>query len=179
MTTLYRTTAIPIVSIVGKSNSGKTTLLEKLVAELKRRNYKVATAKHHVHADFDIDYPGKDSWRHFQAGADVTLVSSPVKLAMVRRQDRDAPLSELAALVADADILLTEGYRWETAPKVEIVRGERSQTPICEPDELIALVTDLSLDYPVPHFVLDDVIGLADLIESRFLKTGDDKTRSK
>ena len=161
---------IPIVSIVGKSKSGKTTLLEKLVAELRRRDYRVATVKHHVHADFEIDYPGKDSWRHFQAGAEVTIISSPVKLAMVRRQNHDAPLSELAALVADADILLTEGYRWDTAPKIEIVRAARSQTPICEPEELIALVTDLTFEYPVPHFALDDASGLADLIEERFLK---------
>jgi len=161
---------IPIVSIVGKSKSGKTTLLEKLIAELKRRDYRVATVKHHVHADFEIDYPGKDSWRHFQAGAEVTIVSSPVKLAMVRRQDHDASLSELAALITDADILLTEGYRWETAPKIEIVRAARSQSPICEPDELIALVTDLTFECSVPHFALDDASGLADLIEERFLK---------
>ncbi len=161
---------IPIVSIVGKSKSGKTTLLEKLIAELKRRGYRVATVKHHVHADFEIDYPGKDSWRHFQAGAVVTLVSSPVKLAMVRRQSHDAPLDELVTLVADAaDILLAEGYRWDTAPKVEVVRAARSQAPLCGADELIALVTDLPLDYPVPRLALDDVIGLADLIEERFL----------
>lgn len=169
----------PIVSIVGKSGSGKTTLVEKLVAELKRRNYKIATAKHHVCADFEIDYPGKDSWRHFQAGADVALLSSPAKLAMVRRQSQDAPLSELAALVADADILLTEGYRWEATPKVEIVRAERSQAPMCKPDELIALVTDLTFDYAVPHFALDDAIGLADLIENRFLKRSDNDERSR
>ena len=70
---------VAILSIVGKSKSGKTTLVEKIIAELKRRNYRVATIKHHSHPGFEIDHPGKDSWRHAQAGSDHAVVAAPDK----------------------------------------------------------------------------------------------------
>ena len=89
---------IPIVSIVGKSDAGKTTLLEKLIPELKRRGYRVATIKHDAH-QFEIDHPGKDSYRHFHAGADWTIIGSPAKLALVRRLERELSLDEIAVLI--------------------------------------------------------------------------------
>jgi molybdopterin-guanine dinucleotide biosynthesis protein B len=98
---------IPIVSIVGKSDAGKTTLIEKLIPELKRRGYRVATIKHDAH-QFDIDHPGKDSYRHFHAGADWTIIGSPAKLALVRRLDREFTLDEIAAQITDVDLILTE-----------------------------------------------------------------------
>ena len=87
---------IPIVSIVGKSNSGKTTLIEKIIAELVRRGYRVATIKHNRHG-FDIDHEGKDSWRHKRAGARTTVIASPRRVAVVEDVERDYAIDELAA----------------------------------------------------------------------------------
>ncbi len=103
--------SIPIISIIGKSKSGKTTLLEKLIAEVKRRGYRVATIKHHSHPGLDIDRPGKDSWRHTRAGSDHVIVAPPDKLASYRLLERELTLDEVAANVKDVDIILTEGYK--------------------------------------------------------------------
>ncbi len=162
---------IPIVSIVGKSNSGKTTLLEKLIPELRRRGYRVGVVKHHAHADFEFDVPGKDTWRMAQAGAAAVAIAAPGKIGLVRRVERELSLDEVAALLADGvDIVLTEGYKWAGKPKIEVSRAERSTALICEPSELLAVAADHPLDLPVPQFGLDDIIGLADLIERRFLR---------
>lgn len=160
----------PVVSVVGKSDSGKTTLMVRLISILTGRGYRVGSVKHHIH-DFDIDVPGKDSWRHAQAGAAVTLVSSPDKLGMVRRMDHEATLDELLELACGVDILLTEGYRRAGDVRIEVCRRERSTEMICEPGELLALATDnTDLDLgDLPVFGLDDADGIADLIEARFL----------
>lgn len=165
--------AIPVVSVVGKSDSGKTTLMERLIRALTERGYRVGSVKHHVH-DFDIDVPGKDSWRHAKAGAAVTLVSSPSKLGMVRQMDHEASLDELLALAHDVDILLTEGYRRAGDVRIEVSRRARSTELVCESTELFALVTDNPDLHPgsVPVFELDDAAGLADLVETTFLKGG-------
>lgn len=163
-------TGIPVVSVVGKSDSGKTTLMERLIASLVGRGYRVGSVKHHVH-DFDIDVPGKDSWRHGRAGASVTLVSSPTKLGMVRQMDHEASLDELLEFAGDVDILLTEGFRRAGSTRIEVSRRARSTELVCNPDELFALVTDndeLSCD-GVPRFGLNDAEGLADLVERAFL----------
>ncbi len=163
---------IPIVSIVGKGDSGKTTFLEKLIRELTRRGVRVATAKHHVH-DHEIDTPGKDSWRHARAGAVTTMVSSPEKFSLVRSVEREMTLPEIerVAAYADCDILLTEGYKREGLNRIEVSRLARSDELVCGPGEAFALVTDNPAvacgDAPV--FALDDAAGVADLIEARFL----------
>lgn len=159
----------PIISVVGKSNVGKTTFVEKLLPELKRRGYRVATVKHDVHG-FDMDRPGKDSWRHAQAGSDVVVVSSPQKLALLRSMDHDATLPEIGHLIGDSvDIILTEGYKREEAPKIEIHRKEVSSDLLCSARELVALVTDEKMGIAAPQFGLDDAAGVADLLEERFL----------
>lgn len=162
---------IPVVSIVGKSDSGKTTFLEKLIAELAGRGWRIATAKHHVH-EFDIDVPGKDSWRHRQAGAVTAMVCSPAQFALMRDVDREFTLDELAeqAAACGADILLTEGFKRVARVRIEIARRERSSELISARDELVALVTDDSHDVgDVPVFSLDDAAAVADLVEREFL----------
>lgn len=161
---------IPVVSVVGRGKSGRTTLLEALIALLAERGYRVATAKHHAH-ETDIDTPGKDSWRHWNAGAVVTMVSAPDRLGVFRRVEQERTLSELAEEAGDVDLMLTEGFRQTSPVLVEVVRAERSTEPICAPEDLFALVTDVDVlrDAPVPVFALDDAAGLADLIEERFL----------
>ncbi|MBW6467701.1 MAG: molybdopterin-guanine dinucleotide biosynthesis protein B [Coriobacteriia bacterium] len=161
---------IPVVSVVGKGKSGRTTLLEGVITTLTGRGYRVATAKHHFH-ETDIDTPGKDSWRHWNAGAVVTMVSAPDRLGVFRRVEQERTLVELAGEAGDVDIMLTEGFRRTSPVLVEVVREERSTEPICAPEELFALVTDVEelRGLPVPTFALDDAAGLATLIEERFL----------
>jgi molybdopterin-guanine dinucleotide biosynthesis protein B len=164
---------VPVVSIVGKGDSGKTTFLEKLIRVLAGRGVKVATVKHHVH-DYDIDVPGKDSWRHARAGAAVTMVSSPDKFSLVSKVERELTLAELAGVAADsgADILLTEGFKREATTRIEVARRVRSESLLSEPDELIALVTDMPELAPpgIPTFGLDDAEAVAELVSDRFLR---------
>lgn len=168
---------VPIVSVVGKGDSGKTTFLEKLIRELSDRGVRVATVKHHIH-DYDIDVPGKDSYRHARAGAFATMVSSPEKFALIHDVAGEKPLDDIArvATEAGADLLITEGYKREGRNRIEISRRERSNTLICEPAEMTALVTnnaelaDEIAAVGVPVFGLDDgATGVADLIVERFL----------
>ena len=113
---------IPIVSIVGKSDSGKTTLIEKIVPELVRRGYRVTTVKHDLHG-FEIDKEGKDSWRHKQAGAQGVIISSPQKVALIRDVDKDMSLEELRdSFGGDADLILSEGYKKDVQPKAILYR---------------------------------------------------------
>jgi len=162
---------IPIISVVGKSEVGKTTLLEKLVAELKQRGYRVAAVKHDIHG-FEIDRPGKDSWRLAQAGSDSIVIASPKRLALIKRLDREMALSEIAALLTDVDIILTEGYKRGDAPKIEVSRREKGGELLCTPDELVALVSDQLFDLDVPQFGLDDTTRIVDWLEGKFLSGG-------
>lgn len=163
---------IPVVSVVGKGDSGKTTFLEKLIRELSERGYAIATVKHHVH-DYEIDTPGKDSWRHARAGAVTTMVSSPEKFSLITSVKNEMSLPELARVAADSgcDILLTEGYKREGMNRIEVSRLARSDELVCEPGEALALVTDNAEAScgGAPVFGLDDASGVADLITDRFL----------
>ena len=165
----------PVVCIVGKSNAGKTTLVGKLVSEFKGRGYRVATVKHSPRG-FELDQAKKDSWRHIRAGSDTAVISSPQKLALVRPQDHDAPLTEILDLIGeDFDIVLAEGFKKASMPKIE-VHGKGSETGlICPPEELIAVVTDAPLDADIPQFSPEDVSAIANLIEHRLI----DKSLSK
>lgn len=163
---------IPIISIVGKSDSGKTTFIEKLLPELVRRGYRVATVKHDVHG-FEVDREGKDSWRHKQAGAHTTIISSPNKVALIRDVEKDLTLAELREkLIQDVDLILSEGYKKDVQPKIEIFRKEKHQELLCtREDNLVAIVSDKEFDVGVPCFSLDDSKGVAYFIEERFLKS--------
>jgi molybdopterin-guanine dinucleotide biosynthesis protein MobB len=161
----------PIISIVGKSNSGKTTLVEKLIPELIKRGYRVATIKHNKHG-FDIDHEGKDSWRHKQAGAYTTVIACPTRIALIEDIDRDHSLDEIRdKYIKEADIILAEGYKGNPFPKIEVFRSELKRELLCgKEDNLLALAADVKLDIGVPCFDINDAIGLADLIENKFLK---------
>jgi molybdopterin-guanine dinucleotide biosynthesis protein MobB len=114
----------PVVSIVGKSKSGKTTLIEKLIRELKSRGYGVATIKHSPQ-ESDFDEPGKDSWRHIQAGSDTTAVSSPDKVVMIKPIAQEATIDEVVNLLGeDYDIILAEGFKRGSTPKIEVHRKD-------------------------------------------------------
>lgn len=161
---------IPIISVVGKSNVGKTTLLEKLLPEIKKRGYRVATIKHDVHG-FNIDQPGKDTWKHAQAGADIVVISSPQKMAIIEKVDEERTLDEIAKKLDHIDLIITEGYKRQDKPKIEVFRSEVSDTLLCEKEELFAVATDVPLNIGVPEFDLDDSAGIIDLIQEKFLET--------
>ncbi|MFQ6077712.1 MAG: molybdopterin-guanine dinucleotide biosynthesis protein B [Thermodesulfobacteriota bacterium] len=162
---------IPIVSIVGKSDSGKTTLIEKIVPELVRRGYRVTTVKHDLHG-FEIDRKGKDSWRHKRAGAQGVIISSPQKVALIRDMDEDMSLEELRdSFGGDVDLILSEGFKKDVQPKIEVFRKEAHGELLCtKQDNLVAIATNQPFDVGVPCLDLDDAKGIADLIESTFLK---------
>ena len=157
----------PIVSIVGHGNVGKTTFLVKLIRELKDRGYRVGTIKHHLH-HFEVDQPGKDTWLHAQAGSDVVVISSPHKMAMIRRLDGELSLSQVLAAMPPLDIVITEGYKRGSAPKIEVFRAAVADGLACKEHELMATVTDYPLDLQVPQFDLDDAPGVADLLEREY-----------
>ncbi len=160
---------IPIVSIVGKSGVGKTAVIEKLVTELKKRNYRVATIKHSA-SGFEMDHEGKDTWRHSQAGSDAVAISSPQRIAVIRNVDHDHSLAELYKYIGpDFDIIIAEGFKHDRVPKIEVHRKKFGRRLVCTKDELLAVATDGNLKLDVPQFGLDDARGLVDLIEKRFL----------
>jgi molybdopterin-guanine dinucleotide biosynthesis protein B len=159
---------VPIVSFVGKSEVGKTTALEKIIREFKRRGYRVGTVKHDTHG-FELDRPGKDSWRHAQAGSDTVVLSGPRKLAVIRRLEAELPLDEITRYLEDVDIVLTEGYKRGDKPKVEISRRERGTELLCSVDELVAIMADYPVPIDVPQFGLDDAPQVVDLLVRTFL----------
>lgn len=164
----------PIASFIGCSNSGKTTLLEKVIALLVERGYQVGTVKHHFHGDFDIDQPGKDSWRHSRAGAVSVALSSPLRLAIVTRVDREVDVEEIIRhFPRPVDIVLTEGFKMGPWPKIEVNRVALGQPLMSSAeDHLVAVVTDHDVEAGVPRFHLEDAKGVAAFIEESFLKPG-------
>jgi len=160
---------MPVVVFAGKSDSGKTTLIEKLIAEIKSRCYRVGVIKHTAHG-FDMDQPGKDSWRHQKAGADTVLLAAPDSLAMIKKQ-ASAPLDDLLTYFEGMDLVLVEGFKLAEKPKIEILRAASNAVPFCRGDRnLIALVTDTDTDLGVPRFDLNDISRIADFLEEKFLQ---------
>ncbi|MCF8130392.1 MAG: molybdopterin-guanine dinucleotide biosynthesis protein B [Deltaproteobacteria bacterium] len=158
----------PIVSVVGYSGAGKTTLMEKLIGELTRRGYRVGSIKHDVHG-FEMDKPGKDSWRHKQAGASTTLISSPHQIGMVMDVDHDHSPDELKKFFNNVNIILTEGYKKQDRPKVEIFRSQIHHEPLCRNDDnIVAIMSDIPVDLKTRRFTLEDVGGLVDFLVERF-----------
>jgi molybdopterin-guanine dinucleotide biosynthesis protein B len=156
-----------IISIVGKSHSGKTTLLEKLIAELKRRGYRVAIIKHSHHKD-DLDVAEKDTWRFTKAGSELSAINSLDHLAIYRHMDKYFEPQDIASFIRwDYDILLTEGFKGSNYPKIEVHRAEQGKDLVSDPKLLLAVVTDEPLDVSVPQFSRDDVSGIADIIEKK------------
>lgn len=159
----------PIVSIVGRSKSGKTTLIEGLIGELKTRGYKVATVKH-APKGMTFDEPDKDSWRHIQAGSEATAVVSPDKVVLIKPIAKEATIDEVVRFLGeDYDIILAEGFKRGNAPKIEVHRREVG-TPLSNIKKLIAIVTDEPLETKIRQFSLSDIKGLADLLEGGFIR---------
>lgn len=150
----------PIVSFVGKSDAGKTTLLVEVISELRTQGLTVGVMKHHHHAT-SFDTAGKDTFLLSAAGADLVVGVSPVQVATFRSIDDPNVDDILRSSFADVDIVLTEGYKRGPHPKIEVARAHRSSELLCSEHELLAVVTDLDLPMGVAQFQLDDASGVA------------------
>jgi molybdopterin-guanine dinucleotide biosynthesis protein B len=158
---------IPVIAIVGHSKSGKTTLIEALIAELKRRGKRVVAVKH-AHEDFDLDRPGKDSWRYAEAGCDSIAILAPRRSAVLRRREPHYPFEETMLIAGgDADIVLVEGLSSGPYPKIEVHRSELGKGMRCSPDDLLAVVTDEPLELGCKQFSSQEIGSLVDLMEKQ------------
>jgi molybdopterin-guanine dinucleotide biosynthesis protein MobB len=154
-----------IISVVGKSSSGKTTLLERLISKLRQRGYKVAIIKHSHHAN-DLDTASKDTWRFTKAGSEISAINSLDNLAIYRRIDHYFDPQEISQYILwEYDLILTEGFKSSDYPKIEVHRQEQGQELLTEPEKLLAVVTDEPLAVDVPQYSRDDIEGIAELIE--------------
>jgi molybdopterin-guanine dinucleotide biosynthesis protein B len=154
-----------VFGVTGWKNAGKTTLVERLVAEFVRRGWRVSTVKH-AHHDVDIDQPGRDSFRHRAAGATEVAVVGGRRYAIMREQAEPA-LAEVLARLAPADLVLIEGYKREAHPKIEVRAGEAPSLAAADPG-IVAIAADVQpVEAHLPWFKRDDVAGIADFIAGR------------
>ncbi len=155
-----------VISIVGRSGGGKTTLIEKIIPELRSRGRRIATIKHDVHG-FEMDREGKDTWRHKRAGAEMIAISSPSKVGIIMDVGAEKTVSELLSYVPKGvDYVLTEGFKREKYPKMEVLKEGEAGGPITSEGEgLIALIGPEKTASKVPFFQRDDVKAIADFME--------------
>jgi molybdopterin-guanine dinucleotide biosynthesis protein B len=166
----------PIVSIVGYSQSGKTTLIERLLPELQRRGRRVATVKH-TGGEFDMDRPGKDTWRYAEAGSTAVAILGPQRSAILKRHERDYSFDEVIAAVGRAcDLVLLEGWHSGPAPKIEVHRAALGQEMRCKPEELLAVVSEEPIETDCRQFRPDEISSIANLVEQQITDDGDDRT---
>jgi molybdopterin-guanine dinucleotide biosynthesis protein B len=156
-----------IFGLAGWSGSGKTTLVIRLIPALTARGITVSTVKHAHHA-FDIDQPGKDSWKHRAAGASEVLISSSQRWALMHehRGAREPGLAELLAHMSPVDLVLVEGFKREAYPKLEVHRPSLGKPLLCEDDpDIVAVASDAPVaGLHVPRLPLDDAAAIADFI---------------
>ncbi len=155
-----------VIGVTGYKNSGKTTLVERLVAELTKRGLRVSTIKH-AHHTFDIDHKGRDSFRHRKAGAGEVAVVSRFQLALIRdmKHEDELSLSDILARMTPCDLVIVEGYKRDSHPKIEARNLELDHPPLAPEDPtIIAIAASGPLTGEgVPVLSRDDICGLADL----------------
>ncbi|MFW2587919.1 molybdopterin-guanine dinucleotide biosynthesis protein B [Sagittula sp. SSi028] len=155
-----------IFGVTGWKNAGKTGLMERLVAEITARGFTVSTVKH-AHHSFDVDQPGRDSYRHRAAGAQEVVLASPKRVAVMTelRGASEPALADLLSRLAPCDLVLIEGYKREPHPKIECWRREAGHELIQPGDpSILAVAADCALDVSVPVLDLDDTAAIADFV---------------
>jgi molybdopterin-guanine dinucleotide biosynthesis protein MobB len=157
---------IPVVSFVAMSGTGKTTLIEKVIPELKVMGLRLAVVKHDVHG-FEMDHPGKDTWRFSQAGADMVVISSHDKFALIEKPVKEYNLRDIISKIHDVDLIIVEGYKKERKATILVIRSdegikEASDIQIDIPSEdLLAVASNIPADYGIPCYDLNDAAGIA------------------
>ena len=155
-----------VFGIAGYSGSGKTTLLEKLIPQFTARGLRVSVIKH-AHHGFDIDRPGKDSFRHREAGATEVMLSCGERWALMheRRDEGEVSLNELISRLAPCDLVLIEGFKQEPVPKLEVYRLENGKPPLFpERDDIVAVASDAEIDSTLPRLPLNEIGAIADFV---------------
>ena len=167
-----------IVLVVGKKKTGKTTLMEKLIADLTLKGYRIGSMKYTTQ-DHEFDTPGKDSHRHAQAGAESTLILSPTQIALFSRTMRAKNLDQLLDFIfADCDLVIGEGFKNSPFPKIEVFDTRKHSGLLCLPeDNLIAVFGDIDPLGKVPYFSPDQIDSLVEFVENQFLKEGSKESR--
>ena len=162
-----------VFGFAGWSGSGKTTLIEKLIPLFVKRGVKVSLIKH-AHHHFDVDKPGKDSYRHRHAGCSEVLVASSKRWALMHelRDEREPYLQELIRHISPCDLLLVEGFKWEQVPKL-VVHRESVGEPLMDLNDpyIIAVASDARIETALPQYDLDDVEGIATCILTHEMRT--------
>jgi molybdopterin-guanine dinucleotide biosynthesis protein B len=158
---------IKVIAIVGKSKSGKTTLIERLIKVLSSRGLRIATVKHTFHK-LNIDIPGKDTWRHIKAGSKATALSTPDALMIIKPTAVKDNLDHLIKMFNDYDLLLVEGFKESKLPKIIVQRSD-DESLISNLANVIAVATNIPLKTDLKQLSLDDINGIADFIE-KFIK---------
>ncbi len=163
---------VPMVSIVARaSGTGKTTVMEQLISELIKLGYRVGAIKNDAHG-LELDHPGKDSWRFAQAGARAVAIISSDKYAIIQHTPARRNLDDVGAMLQNVDIILIEGYKWGSKPKIEVIRREVGKEITAPLEDLVAVVTDITdLKTPVPAFSFDNINLLAEFVATKYLKT--------
>ena len=160
----------PVLALIGRPNCGKTTLIENLIPALAEKGVRVGTIKHH-HGEIQMDTPGKDTWRHKQAGAQVVLLSSPVGIGLIQDSAGDTPVEDLVSrYFQEVDLVIAEGYKWSTLPKIEVFRSTLYDEPMQEPGKtLVAMVSDVEIRQDLPWFKYDDIGSLVEFILEKII----------
>lgn len=159
----------PVFGVAGWSGSGKTVLIEKVLPLLTGRGLRVATVKH-THKDFDFDKPGKDSWRHREAGAREVMIAAPRQWTLVHRVEDEAEtgLAHLLSRMSASDLVLVEGFKREAIPKLEVHRVALGKSLIAPDDpHIVAIASDMPVGTTLPRFDLNDAPAIANFIVER------------
>jgi molybdopterin-guanine dinucleotide biosynthesis protein B len=160
-----------VLLVVGKKKVGKTTLVERLIPGLKSKGYKIGSMKYTTQ-NHEFDTPGKDSFRHAQAGAESTLILSPQRIALFSRSLRDKNFEELLDFIfAECDLVIGEGFKNSSFPKIEVFDSKKHSGLLCSPDDnLMAVVGDIDPSLEVPYFPPNRIHSLIEFVEDHFLK---------
>ena len=154
----------PVIAFAARSGSGKTTLIEKVIKQLKTDGYRIAAIKHDAH-QFDIDQPGKDTRKMAEAGADVVVISSSDKLAIIEKVAREKNLDELIAMLPHVDVILVEGFKKSGKPTIEVFRSTVNHELLSELPCRLAIASDITWEIGVPCYHIDDVDGVVSEIK--------------
>lgn len=160
----------PVLAFIGKPDCGKTTLIEKLIPALAAQGISVGTIKHH-HGDIQMDIPGKDTWRHMQAGARAVLLASPTGIGYIRKVTSEIPIETLVEhYFQEVNLVIAEGYKEAKIPKIEVFRSSIYHEPLPEPaGNLIATVSDVRIRPALPWFKPENIEELAEFLLERII----------